>query len=376
MRKKFGQHLLKNPDVVEQIVAQAELMPHETVFEIGPGTGNLTVHLLKAAKTVYAVELDSRLYDILQQRVESLGPEYPGRLECVRADFLHVPLPNFDALVANIPYQISSPVLQRLFTHSPQPRVAVIMFQKEFAERMVAKPGNSNYCRLSVNSQLLADCELVMRIPASQFRPPPKVDSAIIRMYPKGWPENLDFAQWDAMLRLLFGGKNKTMRSLLTGSKTTVAMLALNRTSPSPTYTYTPHSAPETPDTLDTSTGNRPAPRETVRTAAGAIPYETFISTRAELDVILHRLGATTWRPNACSIERFRMLYDALREAGFRFAAPGIGTTSLFEDSESQIDESANAGIVMDKDASDSGSDASDVDAANQEHATDRKSVV
>lgn len=332
MRKRFGQHLLKNPDVVAQIVAQAELMPHETVFEIGPGTGNLTVHLLKVAKTVYAVELDSRLYDILQRRVESLGPEFPGQLECVRADFLHVPLPKFDALVANIPYQISSPVLQRLFTHTPQPRVAVIMFQKEFAERMVAKPGTSNYCRLSVNSQLLADCELVMRIPASQFRPPPKVDSAIIRMYPRGWPEDLDFAQWDAMLRVLFAGKNKTMRSLLTGSKTTVAMLALNRTSPSPSYSYTPSGV------LDTRIEEeQPSTREAVRTAAGVLPYETFISTRQEIDSILQNLGGSTWRPNACSIGRFRALYDALREAGFLFVSPG-STAPLFEDLELEAD--------------------------------------
>ena len=173
MRKRLGQHLLTNPDVVANIVAHARIAPGERVFEIGPGTGNLTAHLLASpAAVVFAVELDERLFSLLQSRADAL----PGgsKLQCVRGDFLRVPLPTFDVLVANIPYQISSPVLRRLFAHAPLPRAAVIMFQAEFAERMVARPGGATYCRLSVNCQLLASVRLVQRVAASQFRPPPR----------------------------------------------------------------------------------------------------------------------------------------------------------------------------------------------------------
>lgn len=134
MRKRFGQHLLKNPDIVESIVEAADIQPHESIFEIGPGTGNLTVHLLKRARVVYAAELDPRLYEILLNRValmdqhqrqnettdrnestfeskvdentNTVAVPYSSKLLCVRDDFLKIPLPPFDALVANIPYQV------------------------------------------------------------------------------------------------------------------------------------------------------------------------------------------------------------------------------------------------------------------------------
>lgn len=125
--------------------------------------------------------------------------------------------------------QISSPVLYRLFAHTPLPSRAVIMFQLEFAQRMVAKPGTQQYCRLSVMSQLLGDVELIMKIDRKQFRPPPKVDSAVIKIQPKGWPADLNVQQFDGFLRLVFNGKNKTLKSVLTGSKTTLANLALLR---------------------------------------------------------------------------------------------------------------------------------------------------
>lgn len=122
MRKQYGQHLLKNADVVADIVAAAQIQPHETVFEIGPGTGNMTVHMLKAAKTVYAAELDRRLYEILVQRVEAMGDcpthgvAFSTKLQCVLDDFLRVPLPPFDALVANIPYQVRTWIRSRKLT--------------------------------------------------------------------------------------------------------------------------------------------------------------------------------------------------------------------------------------------------------------------
>jgi 18S rRNA (adenine1779-N6/adenine1780-N6)-dimethyltransferase len=227
LRKRFGQHLLKNADVVKNIVEAANIQPDETVFEIGPGTGNMTVHMLERAKGVYAVELDPRLAEIVTRRVHGMG--LSDKFFCTNADFLKVPLPAFDKLVANIPYQISSPVLTRLFTHTPVPKAAVIMFQLEFAERIVARPGTANYSKLSVNCQMLShSVRMVMKIGKEQFRPPPKVDSAVVEIIPKGIPAGLDFARWDTFLRVAFGGKNKLLRSVL-ANKHVLAQLAANR---------------------------------------------------------------------------------------------------------------------------------------------------
>jgi len=227
LRKRFGQHLLKNADVVKNIVEAANIQPDEAVFEIGPGTGNMTVHMLERAKGVYAVELDPRLAEIVTRRVHGMG--LSDKFFCTNADFLKVPLPAFDKLVANIPYQISSPVLTRLFTHTPVPKAAVIMFQLEFAERIVARPGTANYSKLSVNCQMLShSVRMVMKIGKEQFRPPPKVDSAVVEIIPKGIPAGLDFARWDTFLRVAFGGKNKLLRSVL-ANKHVLAQLAANR---------------------------------------------------------------------------------------------------------------------------------------------------
>ena len=135
MRKRLGQHLLKNPDVVASIVAHAAIQPGERVFEIGPGTGNLTTHLLASpAARVFAVELDARMHSALLPRVAALGPAAAAKLSCARGDFLRLGLPPFDALVANIPYQISSPVLHRLFAHEPLPRRGGPLEPREAAE--------------------------------------------------------------------------------------------------------------------------------------------------------------------------------------------------------------------------------------------------
>jgi 18S rRNA (adenine1779-N6/adenine1780-N6)-dimethyltransferase len=329
MRKQLGQHLLVNPDVVANIVKHAEIAPGERVFEIGPGTGNLTAHLLASpAATVYAVELDARMHAVLAPRMAALPGGVGAKLRCAWGDFLRVPLPAFDVLVANIPYQISSPVLRRLFAHAPLPSRAVIMFQREFAERMVARPGGAQYCRLSVNTQLLAEAKLVMRIAAAQFRPPPKVDSAVVLLRPRGWPPGLDFAEWDALLRACFNGKNKTLRSLL-GSKTVLAALARQR-----------EGAPAEPARAGEGDG-------VVATAAGAAARSEMAAARADVLAALAGAGAEKWRANAMPIEAFRTLYDALREKGFRFAPRGGGApaaadaAALFSDSEG---EGAGAG--------------------------------
>lgn len=123
-------------------------------------------------------------------------------------------LPYFDICVANIPYQISSPLTFKLLAHRPLFRCAVIMFQREFAMRLVAQPGDNLYCRLSVNTQLLARVSHLLKVGKNNFRPPPKVDSSVVRIEPRKPLPPVNFKEWDGLVRLCFNRKNKTLGSI------------------------------------------------------------------------------------------------------------------------------------------------------------------
>ncbi|KAK6143854.1 hypothetical protein DH2020_024202 [Rehmannia glutinosa] len=176
--KSKGQHILKNPLLIDSIIQKSGIKPTDVILEIGPGTGNLTKKLLEAGKSVVAVELDPRMVLELQRRFQ--GTPYSNRLKVIQGDVLKCDLPYFDICVANIPYQISSPLTFKLLSHRPLFRCAVIMFQREFAMRLVAQPGDTLYCRLSVNTQLLARVNHLLKVGRNNFRPPPKVDSSVL----------------------------------------------------------------------------------------------------------------------------------------------------------------------------------------------------
>jgi 18S rRNA (adenine1779-N6/adenine1780-N6)-dimethyltransferase len=217
MNKTFGQHLLKNPMITQGIVQKAELNSTDTVLEIGPGTGNLTMLLLEKVKKVIVVEVDVRMVAELQKRVQ--GTEYASRLQIIVGDAIKVEFPYFDACVANIPYQISSPLVFKLLAHRPIFRCAVLMLQREFALRLVAVPGDSLYCRLSVNTQLLSKVTHVMKVGKNNFRPPPKVESSVVRISPLNPPPPINFLEWDGLIRLCFSRKNKTLGAIFKGKK-------------------------------------------------------------------------------------------------------------------------------------------------------------
>lgn len=158
----IGQHFLKNPAVVDAIVSKSQIRPTDIVLEIGPGTGNLTVRLLESAKKVIAIEYDKRMVREVLKRVENT--QHERNLQVIQGDVLKVDIPYFDICVANLPYQISSPFLFKMLSHRPIFRCAVIMFQLEFAQRLIAKAGDDLYCRLSVNTQLLAKVENVLKV--------------------------------------------------------------------------------------------------------------------------------------------------------------------------------------------------------------------
>mmetsp|Transcript_4195 Transcript_4195/g.11828 ORF Transcript_4195/g.11828 Transcript_4195/m.11828 type:complete len:359 (-) Transcript_4195:427-1503(-) len=216
--KSKGQHILKNPLVVQSIVEKSGIKSTDTVLEIGPGTGNLTMKLLEKAKKVVAVELDHRMVMELQRRVQ--GSPFAAQLQVIQGDVLKVDLPYFDLCVANIPYQISSPLTFKLLAHRPAFRAAIIMYQHEFAMRLVAQPGDSLYSRLAVNTQLLARVNHLLKVGKNNFRPPPKVDSSVVRIEPRTPPPPINFMEWDGLTRVCFGRKNKTLSGIFRQSAT------------------------------------------------------------------------------------------------------------------------------------------------------------
>eukprot|EP01101_Sappina_pedata_P011981 TRINITY_DN8140_c0_g1_i1.p1 TRINITY_DN8140_c0_g1~~TRINITY_DN8140_c0_g1_i1.p1 ORF type:complete len:322 (+),score=148.14 TRINITY_DN8140_c0_g1_i1:32-967(+) len=225
MNKTFGQHLLRNPAMLNAIVEKAEVKSTDTVLEIGPGTGNLTALLLQQAKKVIAIEVDVRMVAELQKRFQ--GTAERSKLEIIVGDAVKIEFPYFDCCVANVPYKISSPLVFKLLAHRPIFRSAVLMLQREFAMRLVAKPDDSLYCRLSVNAQLLSKVTHLIKVGKNNFRPPPKVESSVIRISPLNPPPPINFLEWDGMVRLCFGRKNKTLGAIFKNKKV-IALLEEN----------------------------------------------------------------------------------------------------------------------------------------------------
>jgi 18S rRNA (adenine1779-N6/adenine1780-N6)-dimethyltransferase len=195
----LGQHFLKNPAVIASIVQKADIRPTDVVLEIGPGTGNLTMPLLEQAKQVIAMEYDPRMIRELLKRVEHTNVE--SKLHVIQGDAIRTPFPYFDVCVANIPYQISSPLVFKLLEHRPMFRCAVLMFQEEFALRLTARPGETLYGRLSVNTQLLAKVDQLLKVGKNNFRPPPQVESRVVRIELRNPPPPVNFTEWDGMVR-------------------------------------------------------------------------------------------------------------------------------------------------------------------------------
>jgi len=210
--KSKGQHILKNPHIIESIVQKAGIKSTDVVLEIGPGTGNLTAKLLEVAKKVIAYEVDPRMVLELQRRFQ--GTPQASQLQVVQGDVLKHDLPYFDVCVSNTPYQISSPLTFKLLSHRPLFRAAILMFQREFAMRLVAKPSESLYCRLTVNTQLLARVSHLLKVGKNNFKPPPKVESSVVRIEPRHPPVQVNFTEWDGLVRLCFSRKNKTLGAI------------------------------------------------------------------------------------------------------------------------------------------------------------------
>ncbi|KAJ7088554.1 S-adenosyl-L-methionine-dependent methyltransferase [Mycena crocata] len=207
--EQFGQHILKNPLIAQGIVDKANLRPTDQVLEVGPGTGNLTMRILEKAKHVTAVEFDPRMAAELTKRVQ--GKPEQRKLEIIIGDFVKAELPYFDVCISNTPYQISSPLIFRLLSHRPLPRVCILMFQREFALRLVARPSTDLWSRLSANVQLYAKVDHIMNVGKNNFRPAPMVESSVVRVVPIDPPPPVKFEEFDGLGRILFSRRNKTV---------------------------------------------------------------------------------------------------------------------------------------------------------------------
>jgi 16S rRNA (adenine1518-N6/adenine1519-N6)-dimethyltransferase len=225
-KKQFGQHWLRNERVLDRIIQAANLTPLDRVLEIGPGTGILTRRLVSAASAVVAVEIDRDLCALLVKKMGNID-----NFLLLENDFLNLDLeptltdfPNFqktNKVVANIPYNITGPILEKLLGNILHPadrpfESIVLLVQKEVAERLYAKPSTKAFGALSIRVQYLAHCELVCPVLARDFSPPPKVDSAVVRLTPR----KLDVAATspkllDNLVRLGFGTRRKMLRNNL-----------------------------------------------------------------------------------------------------------------------------------------------------------------
>jgi 16S rRNA (adenine1518-N6/adenine1519-N6)-dimethyltransferase len=209
MGARHDQHFLIDPTAVARIVG-AYPVDGRHVLEIGPGQGILTDALLESGAIVTAIEYDRYLIEHLEAR---FGPQIAaGRLTLIQGDAARCPWPEFELMVANLPFSISSPVVFRLL-ESPY-EAAVLMFQREFAERMRAPIGTSDCGRLSVMVQTWARVEGCFVLPPSAFSPPPAVDSMVVRITPRGllFPIN-DPRVYADVVRVLFMQRRKTVRN-------------------------------------------------------------------------------------------------------------------------------------------------------------------
>lgn len=211
-RPKLGQHFLIKGSVLERIAAAACAPGEPLVIEIGPGRGALTERLLARAQRVVAVELDPALAAHLRAR-------FPA-LDVVEADVLDVALDCWGpaAIAGNLPYYITSPILERLVRARASVRRAVVLVQKEVADRITAPPHTRDYGYLTVMLRLFYDAEPLAVVKPSAFRPPPHVDSAVVRLTPRDRAAELGVGDADAFLRfvaLCFQHKRKTIRNNL-----------------------------------------------------------------------------------------------------------------------------------------------------------------
>lgn len=292
----LGQHILKNPLIAQGIVDKAHIKPSDVVLEIGPGTGNLTVRILEQARKVFAVEMDPRMGAELTKRVHGTPGE--KKLEIMLGDFMKTELPYFDICISNTPYQISSPLVFKLINQPKPPRVSILMFQREFALRLLARPGDSLYCRLSANVQMWANVTHIMKVGKNNFRPPPQVESSVVRIEIKNPRPKVDYNEWDGLLRIVFVRKNRTIAA---GFKSTTVLEILEKNY----KTYLASLDNDDEMMVDSAKGKNSATLEIVK---------------SKIEQVLTETGLSDKRAGKCDQNDFLKLLYAFHQVGIHFA--------------------------------------------------------
>ena len=212
---KLGQHFLIDRDVTERIVHYSELKPDDRILEIGPGEGDLTRALAAHVERVYAVEVDPDLATNLVGRIPNAN--------VINADALTVELPDYNKIVSNLPYQISSKITYRLLSRPFE--LAVLMFQREFSRRMQAKVGSKEYGRLAMVVGFFCEVEVLECVPKTAFRPVPKVNSSIVRLRPRKERPEVDAMTFMRLAEGLFRSRRKKVKKALAAMGVSKEML-------------------------------------------------------------------------------------------------------------------------------------------------------
>ena len=209
MGRRLGQHFLSNPAILDRIVLALEPGPDDVVIEIGPGRGTLTRRLAPRVARVIAIEKDEGLASALRQ---SLLPN----VQVIQGDALELPWHEGSKVIGNIPYYITTPLIEKALS-PPLPRLVVFLVQKEVAERLVAPPGSKTFGALSAGVQAVAEVERLLVVRKGAFQPPPRVDSALVRLRPLARPliGLEEQPAWRRFLASLFSQRRKQLtRSL------------------------------------------------------------------------------------------------------------------------------------------------------------------
>ncbi|KZX15986.1 16S rRNA (adenine(1518)-N(6)/adenine(1519)-N(6))-dimethyltransferase RsmA [Methanobrevibacter curvatus] len=217
LNKKLGQHYLIDDFKRKKILEYGNLNKKDTILEIGPGIGTLSLHMSEKVKKIIAIEKDLKIYKILQKRIENNNID---NIELINQDTLKIDFPKFNKVISNLPYQISSPVTFKLLDYDFD--FAILMYQKEFANRMVAKVNEKNYSRLS--AMLYFKCEILHLndLSPENFYPKPKIKSSVIKMSPKkidNKKKDILDNQYTMVSKALFQHKKKTVKNALVDSR-------------------------------------------------------------------------------------------------------------------------------------------------------------
>ncbi|OWT32948.1 16S rRNA (adenine(1518)-N(6)/adenine(1519)-N(6))-dimethyltransferase [Methanobrevibacter sp. 87.7] len=215
LNHNLGQNFLIDDAKRNQIIDFGNINSNDTILEIGPGIGTLTLKMAKKAKKVICIEKDKKVLNILNKRIEDNSID---NIEIINDDALKVDFPRFDKVISNLPYQISSPITFKLLNYPF--KFGVLMYQKEFAYRMLSNVGERNYSRLSAMLHFKVDIELLTKVPAECFMPKPKIDSAVVKLTPNNKIKDKElFKNYEKVCKALFQHKNKKAENSIINSR-------------------------------------------------------------------------------------------------------------------------------------------------------------